>query len=68
MRVMAPADLLLVAGLVCLVVAVGMNVVTAARFSGGKALTKERRIRFAVLTVAIAGAGLACIVGWFALS
>lgn len=68
MSVMAPADLLLVAGLVCLVVAVGMNVVTAARFSGGKALTKERRIRFAVLTVAIAVAGLACIVGWFALS
>lgn len=68
MSVMAPANLFLAIGLVCLVVAVGMNVVTAARFSGGKALTKERRIRFGVLTVSIAVAGLACVVGWFALS
>ena len=68
MTVMAPANLLLTIGLVYLVVAVGMNVVTAARFTGGKALTKERRIRFGVLTVSIAIAGLACIVGWFAVS
>jgi hypothetical protein len=68
MTVMAPADLFLAVGLLCLVVAVGMNVVTAARFSGGKALTRERGIRFAVLTVSIAVAGLGCIVAWFVLS
>jgi hypothetical protein len=68
MSAMAPADLLLAFGLACLVVAVGMNVVTAARFSGGRALSKERRVRFAVLTVTIAVAGLACMVGSLALS
>lgn len=68
MSVMAPADLLLVIGLVCVVVAVGMNVVTAARFSGGKAMSKERRLRFAVLTASIAVVGLVCMVAWFAQS
>jgi len=68
MSAMAPADLLLVIGLVCVVVAVGMNVVTAARFSGGKAMSKERRLRLAVLTVSIAVVGLVCMVAWFAQS
>ncbi|WP_152970327.1 hypothetical protein [Frigoribacterium sp. RIT-PI-h] len=62
---MAPADLLLAIGLVCVVVAVGMNIVTAARLSGGKAMSKERRIRSAVLTVSIAVVGLVCMVAWF---
>lgn len=65
MSAMAPADLLLAIGLVCVVAAVGMNVVTAARFSGGKAMSKERRIRSAVLTVSIAVVGLVCMVAWF---
>jgi hypothetical protein len=65
---MAPADLLLAIGLVCLLAAVGMNVVTAARTGAGTALTKGRRIRFAVSTASIAAAGLACIVSWFVLS
>ena len=65
MGAMAPADLFLAIGLVCVVVAVGMNVVTAARFSGGKAMSKERRIRSAVLTVSIAVVGLVCMVAWF---
>lgn len=65
MSAMAPSDLLLAIGLVCVVVAVGMNVVTAARFSGGKAMSKESRIRSAVLTVSIAVLGLACMVAWF---
>jgi len=68
MRAMAPPDLLLAIGLACLVVAVGMNVVTAARFSGGKGMPKERRVRFAVLTVCIAVAGLVCMVAWLTLS
>ena len=68
MSAMAPADLLLAIGLVCVVVAVGMNVVTAARFSGGKAMSKQRRLRFAVLTVSIAAVGLVCMVAWFAQS
>jgi hypothetical protein len=63
MSAMAPADLLLAIGLTCLVVAVGMNVITAARFSGGKVLSKERRLRGAVLTVTISVVGLACMVG-----
>ena len=65
MSAMAPADLLLAIGLVCVVVAVGMNIVTAARLSGGKAMSKERRIRSAVLTVSIAVVGLVCMVAWF---
>ena len=65
MTAMAPADLLLAIGLVCVVVAVGMNIVTAARLSGGKAMSKERRIRSAVLTVSIAVVGLVCMVAWF---
>ena len=36
---------------ISVVIAVGMNVVTAAHVSGGKAMSKERRIRSAVLTV-----------------
>lgn len=52
-------------GLVCVVIAVGMNVVTAAHVSGGKAMSKERRIRSAVLTVSIAVVGLVCMVAWF---
>lgn len=68
MSAMAPADLLFALGLVCVVVAVGMNVVTAARFSGGKAMSKQRRLRFAVLTVSIAVVGLVCMVAWFAQS
>jgi hypothetical protein len=66
MSAMAPADLLFALGLVCVVVAVGMNVVTAARFSGGKAMSNQRRLRFAVLTVSIAVVGLVCMVAWFA--
>jgi hypothetical protein len=62
MSSVVPAGLLLAIGLVCLVVALGMNVVTATHFSGGKALTKERRIRFGVSTVSIAVVGQACIV------
>ncbi|WP_162235900.1 hypothetical protein [Frigoribacterium sp. Leaf44] len=65
---MAPAELLFALGLVCVVVAVGMNVVTAARFSGGKAMSKQRRLRFAVLTVSIAVVGLVRMVAWFAQS
>jgi hypothetical protein len=65
---MAPAELLFALGLVCVVVAVGMNIVTAARFSGGKAMSKQRRLRFAVLTVSIAVVGLVCMVAWFAQS
>jgi hypothetical protein len=42
-----------------------MNVVTAAHVSGGKAMSKERRIRSAVLTVSIAVVGLVCMVAWF---
>jgi len=68
MSAMAPADLLLATGLACLVVAVGMNVVTAVRFSGGKAMSKERRVRFAVLTGSVAVAGLVCMVVWLALA
>ena len=68
MSAMAPADLLFALGLVCVVVAVGMNVVTAARFSGGKAMSKQRRLRFAVLTVSIAVVGLVCMVARFARS
>jgi hypothetical protein len=68
MSVMAPADLLLAIGLVCVIVAAGMNVVTAARFSGGKAMSKERRFRFAALTVSVAVVGLVCMVAWFAQS
>ena len=64
---MAPADLFLAIGLVCLVISVGMNVVTAARFSGGKVLAKKRRVRSAVLTVAIAVVGLVCFVTSIAL-
>ena len=59
MSAMAPAELLFALGLVCVVGAVGMNVVTAARFSGGKAMSKQRRLRFAVLTVSVAVVGLA---------
>jgi uncharacterized membrane protein len=65
MSAMAPAGLLLAIGLVCVVIAVGMNVVTAAHVSGGKAMSKERRIRSAVLTVFIAVVGLVCMVAWF---
>jgi hypothetical protein len=65
---MAPADLLLAIGLVCVVAAVGMNVVTAARLSGGKAMSTKRRLRFAVLTVSIAVVGLVCVLAWFAQS
>ena len=68
MSAMAPAELLFALGLVCVVVAVGMNIVTAARFSGGKAMSKQRRLRFAVLTVSIAVVGLVCMVAWFAQS
>jgi len=68
MSAMAPAELLFALGLVCVVVPVGMNVVTAARFSGGKAMSKQRRLRFAVLTVSIAVVGLVCMVAWFAQS
>ena len=68
MSPMAPADLLLAIGLAGVVVAFGMNVVTAARFSGGRVLSKKRRVRFAVLTVAIAVAGMACLAGSLALS
>jgi hypothetical protein len=68
MSAMAPADLLLAIGLGCVVVAIGMNVVVAARFSGGKVLSKKHRVRFAVVTVAIAVAGLACMVGSLAVS
>lgn len=68
MSAMAPAELLFALGLVCVVVAVGMNVVTAARFSGGKAMSKQRRLRFAVLTVSIAVVGLVRMVAWFAQS
>ena len=64
MSAMAPADLLLAIGFVCVVVAVGIEVVTAARFSGGKAMSKERRIRSAVLTVSVAVVGLVCMVAW----
>lgn len=55
-------------GLACVVVAGGMNVVTAARFSGGKARSKKRRVRFAVLTASVAVAGLACMVASLALA
>lgn len=65
---MAPSDLLLAIGLVCVVVAVGMNVVTAALFSGGKAMSKDRRLRFTALTVSIAVVALVCLVAWFAQS
>lgn len=68
MSAMTPADLLLAIGVVCVIVAVGMNVVTAARFSGGKAMSKERRRRVAGLTVSIAVVGLVCMVAWFAQS
>lgn len=68
MSVMAPVDLLLAFGLACLVVAVGMNMVTAARCSGGRGMPNERRVRFAVVTVSIALAGLVCVVAWLTLS
>ena len=68
MSAMAPADLLLAIGLVCVAVVAGMNVVTAARFIGGKAMSKVRRLRFAVLTVSVAVVGLVCTVAWFAQS
>jgi len=54
------ADLLLLVGMGCMVVSVGLNVSTLVRVSAARDVPRARRIRFAAATVAVACVGLAC--------
>jgi len=59
---MTLAELLLAAGLACVLIGGGMNIVTAVRYSSGKTDTKDRRVRRARAIVVIGVVGIACLV------